>query len=104
MSKIFEQVYQFVKKVPRGKVVTYGQVSEQITSCTPRVVGYAMAALEKPDVPWQRVINSKGEVSQRAWGDGKITQQEILIDEGIVFNKNGKINLSKYRFLFLEQD
>ena len=102
MGKIFEQVYDLVKKVPKGKVVTYGQVSEQIASCPPRVVGYAMAAVEDPEIPWQRVINSKGEVSPRVWGDGSVTQQEILTAEGVQFNQNGKVNLRKFRYIFSE--
>ena len=102
MGKVFEQVYDLVKKVPKGKVVTYGQVSEQIISCTPRVVGYAMAAVEDPGIPWQRVINSKGEVSPRVWGDGSVTQQEILISEGVQFNQKGKVDLKKFQFVFSE--
>lgn len=103
-GNIFKKVYHLVKKVPRGTVVTYGQVSEQIEACTPRIVGYAMAAVEDPDIPWQRVINSKGEVSPRAWGEGQITQQEILMKEGVIFNKNGKVDLKKFRFNFSESD
>ena len=102
MGKIFEKVYHLVKRVPKGKVVTYGQVSEQIESCTPRIVGYAMAAVEDSDIPCQRVINSKGEVSPRAWGEAQITQQEILVEEGVMFNKTGKVDLKKFRFIFLE--
>jgi len=98
MTKIFTEVYRLVKTVPRGKVVTYGQVSELIPGCTPRVVGYAMASINDASIPWHRVINSKGEVSPRAWGDNAITQQELLVQEGIEFNDRGKLDLKKYRF------
>lgn len=61
----YQEVYRAVKKIPKGKVATYGQIATLIS--TPRaaqVVGFALRALPKEnDVPWQRVINSKGRIS-----------------------------------------
>ncbi len=99
-SPVYSQIYQIVRKIPNGKVVTYGQISGIVGGCTARMVGYSMAALyEGTDVPWHRVINAKGMVSPRGCGIGEFLQQELLQAEGIVFDQNGKISLEKYRWL-----
>ena len=61
----YEQVYEWVRQVPPGKVVTYGQVAALLGSPrSARAVGYALRYLPRgTDVPWQRVINHRGEIS-----------------------------------------
>ncbi len=97
-----ESVWKLVRQVPRGKVATYGQIAlmlptppgvafESYRSLGPRWVGSAMAACPD-DVPWQRVINSQGKISERP---GAQKQRELLEAEGIVFVKD-KIDLKKY--------
>lgn len=99
----YAQVWELVRQVPEGKVVTYGQVAkilpppqgveiEAYAAFGPRWVGGAMANCPD-DVPWQRVINSKGEISQRP---GAQRQKELLIAEGVFFNEKGRIDLKKY--------
>lgn len=94
---LYERIYFLVKQIPYGKVATYGQIARISGDCTARMVGYAMSAL-KPghDVPWQRVINSKGEVSQHGDGVGTSLQRQILIDEGVVFDERGKLDFNIY--------
>src|SRR5512142_1321927 len=81
----YEQVWQLVRQIPRGKVATYGQSALMIPPPTgvefdsykafsPRWVGGAMAACPD-DVPWQRVINSQGKISVRP---GAERQRELL--------------------------
>jgi methylated-DNA-protein-cysteine methyltransferase-like protein len=61
------------------------------------MVGYAMAALPAGlDVPWQRVINSRGEISPRRSGSGHQEQRRLLEVEGIVFDERGKVNLEEF--------
>ena len=56
-----------------------------------------MAAIpEGVDVPWHRVVNSRGEISARSDGNGDSAQKRLLISEGIIFDKNGKIDFEKY--------
>ena len=97
-----ERVWQLVRQVPRGKVATYGQIalmlpvpmgvdSESYRAFGPRWVGSAMAACPD-DVPWQRVINSQGKISERP---GAEKQRTLLEEEGIVFVKD-KVDLKKY--------
>ena len=92
-APLYERIYFIVSQIPSGRVATYGQVARIVGGCTARMVGYAMSAL-KPgtQVPWQRVINSQGEVSQHGDGFGTTLQRQLLIDEGVVFDERGKVN------------
>ena len=80
------RVYQLVRRIPRGKVATYGQVAAILGRPRgARAVGMALAALERPlldSVPWQRVINGAGRCSHRDgfWAD---IQRDLLSDEGV---------------------
>ena len=102
MTTKYQQIYALVRKVPKGKVATYGQIAYHIDRCTPRMVGYAMAALMEDDVPWQRIVNAQGGISPRADGDGALIQRRLLEAEGIQFNENGRIDLKKYRVSSIE--
>ena len=103
-----ESVYRIVREIPAGRVMTYGQIAGILgEGYTARTVGYVMHAAESDDVPWQRVINAKGGCST-----GKIIlpsnlQQEMLEREGIVFDPQGRCDLSVYRWFpegFDEED
>ena len=59
-----EKVYEIVREIPSGKVMTYGQIAEILgEGYTARTVGYVMHAADTENVPWQRVINSQGKCS-----------------------------------------
>lgn len=103
-----QKVYEIVRAIPAGKVMTYGQIAEILgESYTPRTVGFVMHAADTENDPWQRVINSQG-----ACSTGKMTmpvnlQQKILEDEGVVFNEKGRCDLKVYGWLpegFQEKD
>jgi methylated-DNA-protein-cysteine methyltransferase-like protein len=99
IEPVYERIYRVVRQIPRGKVATYGQIAKIIDRCTARMVGYAMAALRgRTDVPWQRVINSKGEVSTRSRGDGALRQRRLLGKEGVRFDCRGRADFKKYRW------
>jgi methylated-DNA-protein-cysteine methyltransferase-like protein len=96
-------VWELVRQIPRGRVATYGQIAlmlpippgvdaDAYRAFGPRWVGGAMANCPD-DVPWQRVINSKGEISPRP-GAGR--QRELLDEEGVVFNDKDRIDLKKF--------
>lgn len=101
---IYQQIYNLVRQVPAGKVVTYGQVANVTGGCTARMVGYAMAALKNvkggTDVPWQRVINAKGKISPHGFGYGSALQRQLLVEEGVQFDENDQIDLEEYRYRF----
>ena len=94
-------VYRLVRRVPRGKVVTYGQVAAILGRPRgARAVGTALGALRGPlldIVPWQRVVNAAGRCSRRD-GFGADVQRERLEAEGIRFARQGRIDLRKYRW------
>lgn len=94
----YERIYAVVARIPRGKVATYGQVAALAgLPRHARQVGYALSAI--PDglkLPWQRVVNSKGEVSRRALSFDEPRQRYLLEEEKVVFGKDGRISLKKY--------
>ena len=96
----YDRIYSVVRRIPRGRVATYGQVAELAGLARhARQVGYALSAL--PDgsrVPWHRVINAQGRVSQRGFGGEGHGQQEKLEAEGVVFEASGRISLERFRW------
>ena len=98
----YEQVWNLVRQIPPGKVASYGQIAllipppvgvdfDSYKAFSPRWVGGAMAACPD-DVPWQRVINSQGKISERP---GAERQRELLEAEGVPFMKD-KVDMKKY--------
>lgn len=98
----YERIYAVVRHIPRGKVATYGQVAELAGLVgKPRLVGYALYRVDMTihDVPWQRVINARGEVSQSPLRNGTdYIQRAMLEDEGVEFDHRGRVDLNKYRW------
>ncbi len=86
-----------VRQIPRGKVATYGQIAH-IVGTTPRTVGFALAALEPADrVPWQRVVNARGETSLA--GASGAEQRALLAAEGVRFGPRGKVDFERSGWL-----
>jgi methylated-DNA-protein-cysteine methyltransferase-like protein len=97
----WKQIYRVVSRIPRGRVATYGQVARLAgLPHGAREVGWALAALadDPISVPWQRVINARGEVSQRRFNPGDLLQRERLEAEGIRFGPRGRIDLERYQW------
>jgi methylated-DNA-protein-cysteine methyltransferase-like protein len=91
-------IYRMVRRVPHGRVVTYGQVARLIgRPRAARAVGRALRVLEKVrarGVPWHRVVNGSGRISYRD-RFGPEMQRELLEDEGIVFDARGRLDLAR---------
>jgi len=93
-----ERVYQIVRRIPAGRVMTYGQIAELLgEGYTPRTVGFVMHA-SPDDVPWQRVINSQGACSTRRLLLPDNIQQRLLEAEGVTFDARGRCDLKRYRW------
>ena len=92
-----------MRQIPPGKVAAYGQIARLVGGCTPRMVGYALAALrssqEGPEVPWQRVINRQGKISPHGEGFGSAIQRQLLEDEGVVFNLQDVIDFERFGWI-----
>jgi methylated-DNA-protein-cysteine methyltransferase related protein len=97
-----ERVYKIVRKIPRGRVMTYGQIAELLgDGYTPRTVGFVMHA-SPSGTPWHRVLNAKG-----ACSTGRVVlphdkQQRMLEMEKVVFDKSARCDLQT--FLWIPKD
>ena len=94
-----EQVFELVRRIPRGRVMTYGQISSELGSrLSPLAVGWMLH--RSPDqVPWQRVVNASGRCSTDRLPDfPKGLQRSMLEAEGVIFRKDGNLSLEKYRW------
>ena len=100
-TSLWPRIYAVVARVPRGRVVTYGQVAALAgLPRQARLVGYAMHGL--PDgstLPWHRVINAQGKVSVRSLaGPSEGLQRHLLELEGITFDDKERVSLKKFRW------
>lgn len=97
-KNIFQQrVLEIIKAIPRGRVLTYGQVAALAdTPRAARQVGRILYASGRT-VPWQRVINYYGGLSTYKVGSGEL-QRALLENEGIVFRLDGTLDLKKYQW------
>ncbi|MCK4806261.1 MAG: MGMT family protein [Candidatus Aegiribacteria sp.] len=94
---MYDRIYSVVNIVPPGKVATYGQIARIAGRCSARNVGYAMSSVpSESDVPWHRVINSRGSVSVRSHGEQCTAQRKMLEAEGIVFSIGGTVDLDRF--------
>lgn len=101
-SGLYAEIYEIVRLIPRGKVANYGQIAEMHGGCGARQVGYALNHLrsdpQTEPVPWQRVVNARGEISMHGGGTGSFIQRELLEAEGVEFDLYGRIDLSRFRW------
>ena len=99
VEQFTEDVVSIIKKIPSGKVMTYGQIAKCAGS--PRgarqVVRILHTMSQKHKLPWHRVINAKGEIGLKS-EDGYIDQKMMLEGEGVVFLANSKVDLTIYRY------
>lgn len=98
MKTSFEKVYALVRKIPKGRVTTYGAIAKRL-QMSPRVVGYALHL--NPDgtkTPCHRVVNRDGRIAPYYAFGGKNVQRKRLQTEGIKFKDNEHLNLKQYFF------
>ena len=97
-SDFTHQVYAIVRQIPRGRVVSYGGVAALLGHPrAARGVGHALSALPADsDVPWWRVINARGEISNRGALHGALLQRKLLHREGVRLDKRGRADWEKY--------
>ncbi|HEY7473117.1 MAG TPA: MGMT family protein [Gemmatimonadota bacterium] len=94
-SSFYDAVYRMVRRVPRGRVTTYGHVAALCGKPrAARTVGWALHALpEGSDVPWHRVINARGGISISKVGLPPELQRALLEAEGVEFGDDGGVDL-----------
>ena len=104
MTNFYEQVYAVVRRIPRGKVTSYGRIAQMLgRPRAARAVGYALNALKDKQndpayaaIPWQRVINSQGRISIVNREHSANRQAELLREEGVVVSQELRVNLAVY--------
>lgn len=93
--RAYAAIYATVRRIPAGRVASYGQVAREAGHGSARQVGYALHALPSGTVvPWHRVINARGAISLLSHGG--ITQRLLLGREGIRFDAGGRVDLARF--------
>lgn len=94
----FDEVFTIVRRIPRGRVMNYGQIADMLQSpLSARAVGWAMRQCPR-DVPWHRVVNAAGGISTENLTDPPGLQRHLLETEGVRFGQDGKLSMTRYRF------
>lgn len=97
----FEKIYEQVKKIPEGKVATYGQIA--LMAGNPRwsqIVGYALHSNPAPGViPCHRVVNKEGRLAKAFAFGGENMQRNLLEEEGVIFLSDDTVDLEKCRYV-----
>ena len=96
-SALYERIYEISKRIPKGKVLTYGQLAALAGNPhAARAVGWALSSLP-PDsgIPWHRVLNRHGRSSFPSQSKRRL-QRALLEAEGIQFDATGKLELASY--------
>lgn len=96
----FERVYEVIKQIPKGKVVTYGQVAYALGSPrAARQVGYALHVNPQPKIiPCHRVVNRFGRMAPAFAFGGEEVQAQLLREEGVEVKEDFTVDLSKYLY------
>lgn len=94
------EVFAIVRRIPRGRVATYGQVATLAGfPGHARQVGYALSALDvDARVPWHRVVNAQGQISVRTGGSGGAIVQRMRLEQEGVTLRGGRVPLREYRW------
>ena len=93
--KLYQEIYDIVAEIPKGRVMTYGQIARSIGNPGwARLVGQAMFHATG-DIPCHRVLNCKGEMSPDHVFGGQNIQRKLLEDEGVIFKSNGCVDFKK---------
>jgi methylated-DNA-protein-cysteine methyltransferase-like protein len=97
MAGYYDLVYEIVAQIPAGRVASYGQIARlQPVPRGARGVGWALAQLSEQQarlIPWWRVVSAQGRIIHPFAGE---LQQSLLIEEGIEFDENDRIDLQRF--------
>jgi methylated-DNA-protein-cysteine methyltransferase-like protein len=97
-----QRVLGYIAKVPKGKVVSYGQVAAAAGSPrAARQVGAILRGIDpiEGEIPWWRVINNQGFISIKGnWTAGKEMQKSLLEKDGVKVSDSFTLDINKYRF------
>jgi methylated-DNA-protein-cysteine methyltransferase-like protein len=97
-EEMYTRVYEIVALIPLGQVATYGQIARIVgPPCSARMAGWALRATPAGlEIPWQRVINARGEISTQFREAEALLQRQLLEAEGIEFDERGRTDLNRF--------
>lgn len=95
-NNFFDKVYEIVKKIPAGKVMTYGQIAKKLGTKDARRVGHALHGNNDPAIPCHRVVNKEGRVATNYAFEGWEEQKRKLLAEGVVFKDKLHVDLDRH--------
>ncbi len=95
-NNLYQKVYETVKKIPPGKVVTYGQIAKMLGTRDARRVGHALHANKDPLVPCHRVVDKSGRLAANFAFEGSKEQARRLIKEGVALTDEMHVDLNLY--------
>jgi len=95
-EKLFDRVYELVRRIPMGQVTTYGEVARALGMRDARMVGWALHANNDPKVPCHRVVNRDGRLAPNFAFDGPEEQRRRLSQERITFVDENHVDMTKY--------
>lgn len=100
MKDFYEKVYEIAAQIPKGKVMTYGDIARALGSPrSPRIVGYAMRSTpEGRNIPAHRVVNRLGTMAPSHVFGSQELQRDILKSEGVTFKEDDTIDMEKCRW------
>ncbi len=99
-ASFYESVWTLAKRIPSGRVVSYGQLAGWLGNPrAARAVGYAMFNVPDESVPWQRVINARGEISVGGHLHRPELQRRLLEAEGVEFDGGGRIDFRRFGWM-----
>lgn len=95
----FQRIYEITSKIPKGNVMTYGQIAILSNVATPRIVGFAMHSNKTPEtIPCHRVVFTDGSLTPGYAFGGEEVQMKKLKEEGVAFTDKNKVNLQKSQY------
>ena len=95
---LFEEVYKIVRTIPKGKVVTYGQLADMVGTRDARKIGWALHANRDESCPCHRVVNKDGRLAPNFAFDGEVEQRRRLKVEKVDFVDKRHVNLDKHQW------
>jgi len=93
---LYEKVYEIVRAIPKGKVMTYGQIAKKLGTRDPRKVGWALHGNKDPKTPCHRVVSKEGRVAKNFAFEGEVEQRRRLEAEGVGFIDDVHVDLAKH--------
>lgn len=94
-NNFFDQVFSVAKKIPKGRVMTYGQIAKELGTRDARKVGWALHSNKNRDVPCHRVVNKQGGLAKNFASGGWKEQRKRLLEESVVFEDEMHVDLGK---------